>query len=85
MKYSGYKIIVTEDGSFSLYSEDYCQAMHSASGAYREALLKHIYPSRILDKINKDLFILDIGFGIGYNALALLYEFTRKKKVKNFI
>jgi len=72
------KIIKTEDDSLSLYSDEYEQAMHSTSGAYQEALLKHIFPSMILESPRDELYVLDIGFGIGYNILALIIEFTRK-------
>lgn len=69
----------TEDGTFSLYSDEYGQAMHSVSGAYNEALYKHLYPSKILEQGSADLYVLDIGFGLGYNILALVMEFLRKK------
>ena len=85
MKNNDYSIINTEDGTYSLYSEEYRQAMHSTSGAYQEAVLKHIYPSQILNSTGTELYVLDIGFGIGYNILALLHEFFRKKKAKSCI
>jgi len=73
-------LIKTDDGTSTLFLEEYDQAMHSDSGAYEESLLKHVYPSGILefeaDKIN----VLDVGFGLGYNVLALIYEFRLKKK-----
>ncbi len=74
-----YSIVKTEDGSDSLFSDEYGQAMHSISGAYQEAVLKHVYSSGILERLEKELFILDIGFGIGYNILALINEFIQKK------
>jgi tRNA U34 5-methylaminomethyl-2-thiouridine-forming methyltransferase MnmC len=75
----GYRIIKTEDGSDSLFSDEYGQAMHSVSGAYEEAVLKHVRPSGILELTERELYVLDIGFGIGYNVLALIYEFLRKR------
>lgn len=69
--------IPTEDGTISLYSEEYGQAMHTQSGAYTEALVKHVRPSGILSLNENTLRVLDVGFGIGYNVLALLEEFTR--------
>jgi chorismate dehydratase len=53
--------------------------MHSISGAYEEALLKHVAGSRILDSGNAELYVLDIGFGLGYNVLALINEFINRK------
>ena len=75
---NNYSLINTEDGTLSVYSEEYGQAMHSTSGAYQESLLKHVYPSNILNLPGKELFVLNIGFGIGYNELALLFEFSQK-------
>jgi tRNA U34 5-methylaminomethyl-2-thiouridine-forming methyltransferase MnmC len=79
MKESSFNLIKTEDGTLSLYSDEYGQAMHSVSGAYNEALYKHVYPSKILENNSNDLYVLDIGFGLGYNILALVLEFLKKK------
>ena len=75
-----YKIIQTEDGTPTLYSNEFNESMHSIYGAYEEALYKHIYPSRILELNKKDISILDIGFGIGYNVLASIIEFKSKRQ-----
>lgn len=73
-----YKIISTEDGTFTVFNKEYNEAMHSISGAYEEALLKHVYPSRILESDKDSLNVLDIGFGLGYNILALIVEVLKK-------
>jgi tRNA U34 5-methylaminomethyl-2-thiouridine-forming methyltransferase MnmC len=72
------RLIETGDGTLSLYSSDYDEAMHSLSGAYEEALLKHVYPSRVINLTGERIVVLDIGFGLGYNVLALLSEFLKK-------
>lgn len=72
-----YAIVKTGDGSLTLYLRDYDEHMHSLSGAYEEALLKHARPSRITDKRTSRLKVLDVGFGLGYNILALLVELER--------
>jgi len=46
--------------------------MHSLSGAYEEALLKHVRPSGLLERETDSLAVLDVGFGLGYNVLALM-------------
>jgi len=74
-----YNIVETEDGSFSLYSKEFDQLMHAREGAYTEALSKHVFPSKILCSKDKVINILDIGFGAGYNPLALIMQ-TRDKK-----
>lgn len=74
----------TKDGSFSLYNEKYGDFYHSTKdGAILETLYKHIIPTFALvcDSPNrKDLApikILDICFGLGYNALFSL-AFAKK-------
>ena len=75
--------VITDDGTVSLYSKEYGEAMHSLSGAYEEALLKHVRPSRILSRTGGHLCVLDIGFGLGYNSLALLTEWSRSDRPGN--
>lgn len=72
-------LIATADGTSTLFLEEYDQAMHSDSGAYEESLLKHIYPSGILELSEDKLNVLDVGFGLGYNVLALIHEFKLRK------
>ncbi len=52
--------------------------MHTLSGAYQEALTKHIEPSGLLKSTLNRLNILDIGFGLGYNCLAIIHEIQKK-------
>ncbi len=72
-----YRVIKTDDGSLSLYSDEYGEAMHSTSGAYQECLLKHVLPSGILSRTKESLNALDIGCGIGLNMLVLAVEFLK--------
>lgn len=72
-------LLTTEDGTATLFLEEYGQAMHSVSGAYEESLLKHVYPSGILECSSEKVSALDIGFGLGYNVLALMNEFLNRK------
>jgi chorismate dehydratase len=69
-----YQSILTEDGSLTLYASEFEEAMHSRSGAYDEAIRKHVIPSGILDQVKERVRVLDVGFGLGYNCLALLQE-----------
>ncbi|MBN1499291.1 MAG: hypothetical protein JW982_04010 [Spirochaetes bacterium] len=79
MKNDKYKMVVTEDGSSSLYSENFTELMHTRHGAFNESLEKHVIPSLILNKEKKQLNVLDIGFGMGYNILALLTEIKKNQ------
>lgn len=75
----------TNDGSVGLYSENYDDIYHSASGALTEAYEKFIYPIEwdIL-LLHDDIKILDICYGIGYNTKSFLnYIFENKKKILN--
>jgi tRNA U34 5-methylaminomethyl-2-thiouridine-forming methyltransferase MnmC len=79
------EMAITGDGTPTLMVPEYSEAMHSSSGAYEEALLKHVKPSRVLELESGSISVLDIGFGIGYNLLALLFEASLsplKKKLR---
>jgi tRNA U34 5-methylaminomethyl-2-thiouridine-forming methyltransferase MnmC len=64
------RLIVTEDGSHSLYSAQYNQQYHSLQGALMEA--EHIYINLglrpILEKADSTVYVFEMGFGTGLNA-----------------
>ncbi|MCE7068264.1 tRNA (5-methylaminomethyl-2-thiouridine)(34)-methyltransferase MnmD [Dyadobacter sp. CY326] len=64
------RLIVTEDGSHSLYSAQYNQQYHSLQGALIEA--EHIYINLglrpILENADSPVFVFEMGFGTGLNA-----------------
>ncbi|MCU0846325.1 MAG: MnmC family methyltransferase [Spirochaetes bacterium] len=80
MTANGYDILLTGDGSMTLSCLEYGEAMHSVSGAYEEAVLKHVFPSGILNSGGLTHSVLDVGFGLGYNSLALAYEYFKRKE-----
>ncbi len=64
----------TSDGTYTLYSKEFEQYYHSIKeGALNETLHKHVIPAINHHKDKKELNILDICFGIGYNTLATIY------------
>jgi tRNA U34 5-methylaminomethyl-2-thiouridine-forming methyltransferase MnmC len=69
-----YELIITGDGSYSLFSGNDKEAMHTIDGAYLEAKFKYVEMSKICEIEKQVINILDIGFGLGYNILALLDE-----------
>ncbi len=75
-----YHPVTTGDGTTTLFSEEYGQAMHTRDGAFGEALAKHVFPSRILEIAGSRARVLDIGFGLGYNTLALIEEFEKRER-----
>ncbi|MEZ4694534.1 MAG: MnmC family methyltransferase, partial [Aliarcobacter sp.] len=67
-------MVTTKDGSNTLFSQRYNQHYHNPDdGAINEALTKHIIPTFTFHKEKKELTILDICFGIGYNTFSTIY------------
>jgi len=66
--------ITTKDGSITFRSRKYDETYHSLSGAKEEAIRKFIEPCRIreLAETNRQVHILDICFGLGYNSAAAI-------------
>ena len=80
-----YEPYFTEDGSVGLYSHADNDVYHSKYGALTEAWEKFILPSNIphLLKFKKEIKVLDICYGIGYNTKALMsYVINKKTKLK---
>ncbi len=72
------KLVLTKDGTKTLFSCEFNEAYHSTKdGALYESLEKHVKPALSLQKDKKDLVILDICFGLGYNTLATLYHIKK--------
>jgi len=67
--------VLSEDGTYTAYSKEYDEHYHSTKdGALNESLYKHVYPAFKVKKDAKELNILDICFGLGFNTLATLYH-----------
>ncbi|WP_459202397.1 MnmC family methyltransferase [Methanococcus sp. CF] len=64
-------LIKTEDGTFTVRSEDPEELMHSRVGALTEGIEKFAVPSKIENIKNPK--ILDICSGMGYNAVSALH------------
>jgi tRNA U34 5-methylaminomethyl-2-thiouridine-forming methyltransferase MnmC len=73
------KLILCEDGTNTLFSEEFNEPYHSTKdGALHESLEKHVKPALSILKHKKSLTILDICFGLGYNTFATLYYIKKK-------
>lgn len=74
------KIIVTSDGSNSLFVEELGETYHSRHGAVQESI--HVYIKNGLSLIEKtEIDVLEFGFGTGLNAL-LTEEYSEKNNIK---
>ncbi len=69
------EIYRTADGSIGLYDKKLNEIYHSKFGAKTEAFEKFIKPALLLNDRNVD--ILDICYGIGYNTKCALENFNQ--------
>ncbi|MFP4333125.1 MAG: tRNA (5-methylaminomethyl-2-thiouridine)(34)-methyltransferase MnmD [Campylobacterales bacterium] len=67
-------IYKTYDGSSTLYSAEFQEHYHSRrEGALSESLYKHVLPAlSYVSSYKKNIKVLDICFGLGYNTFATL-------------
>jgi len=76
------ELVLCEDGTNTLFSKEFNEPYHSTKdGALHESLEKHVKPALTLKKEFKELTILDICFGLGYNTFATLY-YIKKNNLK---
>jgi tRNA U34 5-methylaminomethyl-2-thiouridine-forming methyltransferase MnmC len=77
------EIILTKDGSHSIYSKHFKDAYHSRSGAIQEA--RYIYINlglrEALSYVGDQINILEFGFGTGLNAF-LTYLFNKNQYIQ---
>lgn len=69
-----FEFVFTDDGSAGLYNKDVKDVYHSVFGAKEEAEQKFVEPLEFTENYFnvKQIRVLDICFGIGYNTKALL-------------
>jgi len=72
------KVIITADGSSSIYLPEWDEYYHSKHGAIQEAY--HVFIKNGLDLFDDDseLSILEIGFGTGLNCFITLLESDKR-------
>lgn len=64
---------LTEDGSFTFFSEAFHEAFHSHLGAKQEAFLKFAQATNLAAKAEQSsIRLLDVCYGLGYNTAAAL-------------
>ena len=76
--------VLTDDGSYSINSKEInhkIETLHTSTGAISEAFEKFIKPMKF--DYSKDIAILDICAGLGYNSSAAIDEFLKNSKNSN--
>jgi tRNA U34 5-methylaminomethyl-2-thiouridine-forming methyltransferase MnmC len=74
------KLIITNDGSSSIFIPEMDETYHSFHGALQEAV--HVFIKNGLNAIDKkEIAIFELGFGTGLNALLTL-EASRNKEIQ---
>jgi tRNA U34 5-methylaminomethyl-2-thiouridine-forming methyltransferase MnmC len=69
---------LTDDGSYTFFSEQFGQTFHSKYGAKEESIFKYAIPTLLAEKASLGhLRILDICYGLGYNSAAALATIWR--------
>lgn len=69
------ELLKTADGSTTIHLPEIDEQYHSKHGAIQES--KHVFLKKGLDKVSatqKNISILEIGFGTGLNALLTYFE-----------
>jgi hypothetical protein len=77
------KEVITDDGTLTLKNDKYNECYHSSEGAVIESLYKHIYPAFDVIK-KKEINILDICFGLGYNTFLSILNRPKDTKLNIF-
>ena len=73
------KLVITNDGSHSIFNSKINECYHSKHGSIVEA--EHVFIKHGLSAVNKTkLNILEVGFGTGLNAL-LTYQKTSQRSI----
>ncbi len=73
------ELYITEDGSHSIFSQEYGVSYHSKFGAFTET--QHVFINaslRFKAVLQKNISILEIGFGTGLNALVTFFEAKKR-------
>ncbi len=81
--YNNY-FVLTDDGSYSINSKEInhkIETLHTSTGAISEAFEKFIKPMKF--DYTKDITILDICAGLGYNTSAAIDDFLKHSEDSN--
>lgn len=74
-KLGRYKVIETQDNTFTVWSEFFDENCHNLSGAYEETMHNYIHGCHLLDQLQtsqNDIHVFDVGFGVGIGLKCLV-------------
>lgn len=78
------QIIVTQDGSTSIFLPELNETYHSKFGAIQEA--RHVFIKNGLSLLNdKSVSILEIGFGTGLNVFITFLEAQKSNQIIRYV
>ena len=77
------EIIITNDGSTSIFVPELNETYHSKHGAIQEAY--HVFIKNGLDLFSDESSIMEIGFGTGLNAFITFLESEKRKMKINYV
>ena len=78
------KVIITADGSSTIYLPEWDEQYHSIHGAIQEA--KHVFIKSGLSLfLNKKVSILEIGFGTGLNSFITFLEASKLNLIIDYV
>jgi len=79
------EVVTTEDGSITCRDEETGELYHNRAGAYTEALHNYVEPTYLkrIVETRRDLQVLDICFGLGYNTFVLALELLDQMDIRN--
>lgn len=80
----GHQLVITEDGSYTLFSERFQEACHSATGAKAETVLHYLNGCKVIERseVISPFTILEVGFGLGVGFLTTLENMPKGRKWK---
>ncbi len=74
------EIIITEDGSSSIYLPEMDETYHSTHGSIQEAL--HVFLKNGIERFDSsEIKIFEVGFGTGLNALISFIHSKKQRKI----
>ena len=78
------ELLITEDGSNSLYVPEIDECYHSSHGAIQES--RHIFIEAGLKQFRKsEINVLEVGFGTGLNAFLTMIQAERSGKQIQYV